>query len=552
MIKVTIGQKTYEYEDGTTLYEIAREHQSEYKHQIILAKCNGTLSELSKVLVENCNIAFVTTASFAGNECYRRSATFLMLKAFYAVAGRNNIEKISVHCSVSKGYYCQVFGNVEVDDKLLKNVRNEMIKLCKRDILIQKESIPTAKAIKKFERYGMKDKIHLLKYRRSSAVNIYRIEGFEDYFYGYMAYSTGILKYFDLIKYDEGFVLQLPTKEEPEVVPEFVPRNKVYNVIKKSTDWAEMIGVPTIGYLNDKITDGSMNNIMMVQEALQEKRIGDVAADIASRENVKVVMIAGPSSSGKTSFSHRLSIQLMAQGLKPHPISVDNYCVNREDTPRDADGKLDYEVIEALDVKFFNEQMTDLLAGKEVELPIFDFVSGKRKFNGDYLKLGEDDVLVIEGIHCLNDKMSYSLPDDKKYKIYISALTQLNLDNHNRIATTDVRKVRRIVRDYLSRGYGAEETLMMWPSIKRGERKNIFVYQEEADAMFNSTLVYELCVLKPYAIKELEKIKPGSPVYNEAVRLKSFLNFFKEIEFSDVPENSILREFIGGSCFYTY
>ena len=276
MIKVTIGQKTYEYEDGTTLYEIAREHQSEYKHQIILAKCNGTLSELSKVLVENCNITFVTTASFVGNECYRRSATFLMLKAFYAVAGRNNIEKISVHCSVSKGYYCQVFGNVQVDDKLLKNVRNEMIKLCKRDILIQKESIPTAKAIKKFERYGMKDKVHLLKYRRSSAVNIYRIEGFEDYFYGYMAYSTGILKYFDLIKYDEGFVLQLPTKEEPEVVPEFVPRNKVYNVIKKSTDWAEMIGVPTIGYLNDKITDGSMNNIMMVQEALQESELGAV------------------------------------------------------------------------------------------------------------------------------------------------------------------------------------------------------------------------------------------------------------------------------------
>lgn len=549
MIKVTIGQKTYEYEDGTTLYEIAREHQSEYKHQIILAKCNGTLSELSKVLVENCNIAFVTTASFAGNECYRRSATFLMLKAFYAVAGRNNIEKISVHCSVSKGYYCQVFGNVEVDDKLLKNVRNEMIKLCKRDILIQKESIPTAKAIKKFERYGMKDKVHLLKYRRSSAVNIYRIEGFEDYFYGYMAYSTGILKYFDLIKYDEGFVLQLPTKEEPEVVPEFVPRNKVYNVIKKSTDWAEMIGVPTIGYLNDKITDGSMNNIMMVQEALQEKRIGDVAADIASRENVKVVMIAGPSSSGKTSFSHRLSIQLMAQGLKPHPISVDNYCVNREDTPRDADGKLDYEVIEALDVKFFNEQMTDLLAGKEVELPIFDFVSGKRKFNGDYLKLGEDDVLVIEGIHCLNDKLSYSLPVESKFKIYISALTQLNIDEHNRVTSTDVRLIRRMVRDLRTRGASPTRTLDMWESVRKGEEKNIFPYQECADVVVNSAMSYELFVLKPYVEPLLYSVSEDDPEYYEAKRLLKFLKYFLSCSSEFVPMDSVLREFVGGGCF---
>ena len=353
-----------------------------------------------------------------------------------------------------------------------------------------------------------------------------------------------------MIKYDEGFVLQLPTKEEPEVVPEFVPRNKVYNVIKKSTDWAEMIGVPTIGYLNDKITDGSMNNIMMVQEALQEKRIGDVAADIASRENVKVVMIAGPSSSGKTSFSHRLSIQLMAQGLKPHPISVDNYCVNREDTPRDADGKLDYEVIEALDVKFFNEQMTDLLAGKEVELPIFDFVSGKRKFNGDYLKLGEDDVLVIEGIHCLNDKMSYSLPDDKKYKIYVSALTPINVDEHNRIPTTDLRLIRRIVRDARTRGTSAAATIEMWHRVRRGEENNIFPYQEYADVMFNSSLIYELAVLKQYVEPLLLGVSKDSPEYVEAKRLLKFLDYFVGIGNDNVPTNSLLREFIGGGCFH--
>ena len=424
-----------------------------------------------------------------------------------------------------------------------------MIKLCKRDILIQKESIPTAKAIKKFERYGMKDKVHLLKYRRSSAVNIYRIEGFEDYFYGYMAYSTGILKYFDLIKYDEGFVLQLPTKEEPEVVPEFVPRNKVYNVIKKSTDWAEMIGVPTIGYLNDKITDGSMNNIMMVQEALQEKRIGDVAADIASRENVKVVMIAGPSSSGKTSFSHRLSIQLSAHGLKPHPIAVDNYFVDREHTPLDEFGEKNYECLEAIDTKQFNEDMLNLLSGKNVDLPIFNFKTGCREYRGDQLQLGKDDILVIEGIHGLNDKLSYALPKESKFKIYISALTQLNIDEHNRIPSTDGRLIRRLVRDARTRGTSAQKTLAMWSSVRRGEEENIFPYQEEADVMFNSSLIYELAVLKQYVEPLLFAVDKDSKEFIEAKRLLKFFDYFVGIGSEFIPTNSLLREFVGGGCF---
>lgn len=549
MISVNVDGKQCKYEDGTTIYEIAKDFQPDYEHEIILAKLNGELCELSKVLTENSKIKFVTTASHIGNTCYRRSVTFLMLKAFYKIAGRENIEKISVHHSVSKGYYCQVYGKVKIDNKLIKAVKDEMNSLCKRDILITKDAIPIVKAIKKFKKYGMNDKVRLLKYRRVSTVNIYRMEGFEDYFYGYMAYSTGALKYFDLIPFDEGFVLQMPDKDAPEKVPEFAPKMKVFNVLKESTRWAEMLGVSTVGHVNDKITDGTINDIMMVQEALQEKKIADIASEIAARKDVKIVMIAGPSSSGKTSFSHRLSIQLMSQGLKPHPIPVDNYFVNRENTPIDEEGKMDYEVIEAVDTKFFNEQMTDLLNGKMVELPRFNFVLGKREFKGDYLQLEKDDILVIEGIHCLNEKMSYSLPEDKKYKIYVSALTPLNVDEHNRISTSDLRLIRRIVRDVRTRGTSAESTIEMWKRVRRGEENNIFPYQDLADAVFNSAMVYELSVLKTYAEPALFSVPEGTNEYLEAKRLLKFLSYVLAMPKDKVPANSLLSEFVGGSVF---
>ncbi len=549
MIRVNIDGKVLKCENGTTLYEVAENVKTDYDHDIILAMCNGSLCELSKKLTENSKVEFVTTASYIGNECYRRSVTFMMLKAFYKVVGMKNIEKISVHHSVSKGYYCQVFGNVQIDDAILQAVKEEMNTLCKRNILITKEVMSTAKAIKKFNKYGMNDKVHLLKYRRSSTVNVYRMEAFEDYFYGYMAYSTGLLKYFDIIPYDEGFVLQMPTKEEPEKVPDFNPKHKVFKVLKEATDWAEMMGVPTIGHVNDKITDGTINNIMLVEEALQEKRIADIASEIASRKDIKIIMIAGPSSSGKTSFSHRLSIQLLAQGLKPHPIPVDNYFVNRENNPVDEDGKLDYEVIEAVDVKFFNDQMSELLAGKKVELPDFNFVLGKREFHGNFLQLGQNDVLVIEGIHCLNDKMSYSLPNDKKFKIYVSALTPLNVDEHNRIATSDLRLLRRIVRDVRTRGTSAESTIEMWHRVRRGEENNIFPYQDTADAVFNSAMVYELSVLKTYAEPALFSVSENTPEYLEAKRLLKFLDYVLGMPKENVPKNSLLSEFVGGSIF---
>jgi uridine kinase len=549
MIRVNVDGRENKYVSGTTLYEIAKDNREYYGHDIILATCNGTLCELSKTLTENSKIHFITTGSHIGHECYKRSVTFVMLKAFYKVAGKENVEKISIHHSVSKGYYCEAFGNVTVNETLVQKIKEEMQKLCKRDILIVKETLSTANAIKKFQKYGMKDKVNLLKYRRSSTVNVYRMEGFEDYFYGYMAYSTGGLKYFDLIPFEKGFVLQMPSKENPEQVPEFEPKQKVFEVLKEASDWAEMMGVPTIGDVNDKITSGEINNIIMVQEALQEKKIADIASEIASRKDVKIVMIAGPSSSGKTSFSHRLSIQLMAQGLKPHPIPVDNYFVNREYNPVDEEGKLDFEVLEAVDIKLFNEQMRDLLDGKKVEIPDFDFVLGKREFKGNYIQLGKEDVLVIEGIHCLNDKLSYSLPKDKKYKIYISALTPLNVDEHNRIATSDWRLLRRIVRDVRTRGTSAKKTIEMWKRVRRGEENNIFPYQDTADVVFNSAMIYELSVLKTYAEPALFNVSKGTAEYLEAKRLLKFLDYVLAIPKDNVPENSLLSEFIGGSVF---
>lgn len=549
MIRVEIDKEFYNYEDGTTVYEIAKDFREKFEQDIILAVCSGKLCELSKVVTENCELKFITTANHIGSECYRRSVIFMMLKAFYKVADRKNVEKIFIHHSVSKGYYCEVRGKVKVDKKFIQALKSEMRDLVKRDILITKETLSTSKAIEKFRNYGMYDKVHLLKYRRSSAIKVYKMEGFEDYFYGYMAYSTGMLKYFEIFPYDDGFVLQLPVKENPRIVPLFEPKNNIFQVLKESTAWAEMLGVSTIGQVNDKITDGSIKDVMMVQEALQEKRIADIASEIASRKDVKVVMIAGPSSSGKTSFSHRLSIQLIAQGLKPHPIPVDSYFVNREDTPLDEEGKMDYEVLEAVDTEFFNKQMSDLLAGKRVELPEFDFVHGKRKFDGNFLQLGEDDILVIEGIHCLNDKMSYSLPEDKKFKIYVSALTPLNVDEHNRIATSDWRLLRRIVRDVRTRGTSAENTIEMWKRVRRGEEKNIFPYQDSADAVFNSAMVYELSVLKIYAEPALFRVNEGTKEYLEAKRLLKFLDYVLGLPKDDVPKNSILSEFVGGSGF---
>jgi uridine kinase len=395
----------------------------------------------------------------------------------------------------------------------------------------------------------MFDKEKLFRYRRVSKANIYNLDGFEDYYYGYMPPSSGMLKFFDLTAYDNGLLLILPSRKKPTVVEPFIPQVKLYETLKESNQWAKMLDIPNVGTLNDIIAQGKINELILVQEALQEKKISDIAESIKNSGGKKFIMIAGPSSSGKTTFSYRLSVQLKAHGLKPHPIAVDNYFVDREKTPKDEFGNFNFESLNAIDLEQFNKDMTDLLNGKTVDIPNFTFIAGRREYKGNYLTLGPEDILVIEGIHGLNDALSYSLPRESKFKIYISALTQLNIDEHNRIPTTDGRLLRRMVRDARTRGASAQRTISMWPSVRRGEDENIFPFQEDADVMFNSALIYELAVLKQYAEPILFGIDRNCEEYVEAKRLLKFLDYFIATPSEAIPQNSILREFVGGSCF---
>lgn len=546
---VTVGGELKQYNEGTSYTEIAKDFQNQYDSPIVLVLKNGKLTELFKKVTSDCRIEFLTTKTSPGIEAYRRSATLIMLKAFYDVVGNKNINKISVQYSLSKGYYCTLNSKVKLNQELLDKVKIRMNEIVAENAQINKRTIGTTSAIDLFNRHRMYDKEKLFKYRRASKVNIYSLKGFEDYFYGYMVPNTGYVKYFDLFLYDEGFVLQLPTKENPNVVPEFKPQKKLFSVLKESEKWSETLKIDTVGALNEQISQGNIKDIILVAEALQEKKIAEIATMIAESKDKKFIMIAGPSSSGKTSFSHRLSIQLKANGLNPHPIGVDDYFVNRDITPRDENGNYNFEVLEALDVEQFNKDMLELLDGKTVKMPTYNFITGKREYKGNTLTLGKDDILVIEGIHGLNDKLSYALPKNSKFKIYISALTQLNIDEHNRIPTTDGRLIRRMVRDARTRGISAEETIARWQSVRNGEESYIFPFQEEADVMFNSALIYELSVLKQFAEPLLFGIPSTSPEYVEAKRLLKFLDYFLGVNTEDIPKNSLVREFAGGSCF---
>lgn len=550
MVKVTIDGKEHEYAIGTTYREIVDEYQEEVAEApVILVMADGKLRELQKKLKGDCTLEFVTTKDHIGFETYKRTVCLVLLRAIYDVAGKENIEKVMIHYSVGNGYYFTMAGKAVLDQHFLDNVKTRMQELADMCTPIGKRSVNTDDAVSLFHHHRMYDKEKLFRFRRVSKVNIYNIGYYEDYFYGYMADHAGYVKYFDLKLYDEGFVLELPTRKNPSVISSFRPEGKIFQVQKESQEWAEKMDISYVGDLNDHITKEGISNILLVQEALQEAKISDIAQRIVLEGNKKFIMIAGPSSSGKTSFSHRLSIQLLAHGMKPHPIGVDNYFKNREETPLDEYGEKNYECLEAIDVEQFNKDMLALLRGERIELPVFNFKTGHREYKGDFLQLGPEDVLVIEGIHGLNDKLSYALPAESKFKIYISALTQLNIDEHNRIPTTDGRLLRRIVRDARTRGTSAKDTIDRWPSVRRGEEANIFPYQEQADVMFNSALVYELACLKVYAEPLLFGIDKSEPEYLEAKRLLKFLDYFISVPSEDIPHNSLLREFVGGSCF---
>ena len=546
---VTVGGKTREYPAGITYGEIATVYQKDYPHQIALAVRDGKIRELFKKVDRDCTVEFLTLTDDTGHKTYNRTAILILMKAIQEVVGADNIEKIKLEFAIGNGLYCSKNGDFEVTDALVAEVKAKMQEYINKDLYVIKRSMPLEEANIIFSEQKMEDKVNLFKYRGSSTVNVYNLDGYKDYYYGYMLPSTGYVKHFDLRKYEDGFVLILPEKKNPDVLEEFKPLPKLFHAMSIATDWGDKLGVDTVADLNDEIRAGRFNELVLVQEALQERRISEIASDIVSRGGVKFVMIAGPSSSGKTTFSHRLSVQLKTHGLVPHPIAVDDYFVNRENTPRQPNGDYDFECLEAIDMKQFNEDMLKLLAGERVELPTFNFVTGKREYKGNYKQLGPDDVLVIEGIHGLNDKMSYALPAESKYKIYISALTSLNIDEHNRIPTTDGRLLRRMVRDARTRGATAKRTIQMWPSVRNCEEVYFFPFQENADAMFNSALIYELAVLKQYAEPLLYNIEKGEPEYFEAVRLLKFLSYFLGVSTEELPKNSIVREFVGGSCF---
>jgi uridine kinase len=549
VLRLEINNQIIEVEKGITFNELVNTYYQGNNVPIVLGKLNNKYYELSCSVEEAGKIEFIAADDRIGNRAYARTLQFLLIKATLDLFPD---AKITIEHSLSKGIFGEVHMEKALDAEDIILIKKKMNELIEKDIQIKTLKVKKEEAIKIFSSYGMEDKLKLLKNLRNNELRLYELDGRYDYFYGKLGYSTGILKYYELIYHEPGFLLKFPEEGKGMEIPVFEPQEKLEKIFQETEQWLNILDIADVGSLNEKVLRKELDEIIRVSEALHEKKIAYIADMIHDRNEVKIVLIAGPSSSGKTTFSKRLAIQLRVNGLIPIPISLDDYFIDRDKTKLDEEGKPDFESIYALDLELFNKQLNLLLQGEKVSIPSYNFKTGKRDEEGHDMQLPQNGVLIIEGIHGLNDILTSTIPDHNKFKIYISALTQLNVDNHNRIATADVRKIRRIVRDFLSRGYGGDETLKMWPSIKRGEEKNIFVYQEQADVMFNSTLVYELSVLKNCAIEELSKIHQDSEVYNEAERLIDFLKLFETIESDMVPENSILREFIGGSCFYKY
>ena len=549
MIKVTAGQSIYEVEEGTTLEQLAKQLQKKEEPVILLAYMDGKLTELFTEIKKDCHVRFVTLKEQAGYMAYKRTATFIFLKACEDLLGKGESMKIAIDYSIGNSIFCD-FSSMErvVDDKFAHSIQKRMEQLYESDLPITKRSLDTDQASRYFDSVGLKGKRELFKFRRESKTNIYSMDGYDNYFYGYMAPSTGYIPTFLVSAYQHGVVLQIPKLKQTEEIVPFTPQPKLFHVMQRSREWTKTMGVDTVGALNDEITYGNINHLILLQEGLQEKLLADIADEIVSK-NKRIILIAGPSSSGKTTFSHRLSIQLEIAGLTPHPVSMDDYFLDRELSPRDKNGNYNFETIASLDVDLLTKHINQLLNGEEVDVPSYNFVTGKREYHGHKLKIGQKDVLVMEGIHGLNGTLTNEIPEDAKYRIYVSALNQINLDEHNRIPSSDGRLLRRIVRDAMTRGNDARETISRWDSVRKGEEDNIFPYQEEADVMFNSAQVYEIAVLKQYAEPLLFAVPKDCPEYQEAKRLLKFLEYFLNIPSEAIPKTSLLREFIGGSCF---
>lgn len=548
-IKVCINNKNREYKlddksSGILLQSIVEDIESEYKGYITLANINNKLRELSYEIKQDCDIKFIDTTNADGLRVYFRTLSFIFIMACDELF---NKPKVTIEHSLANGLYSEVYINNGLKEDDIIKIKNKMQDIINKNYIIEKISTTKEEAIKIFESNNMYEKAELLKYKEYNDVKIYKCNNNIDHFYGHMLPSTGHIKVFDLKKYGNGIILFGPSESDKKYPAKYKPQPKLANIYKEAENWAKVMEIDKVTTLNKIIQDNKYGEVIRIVEALHEKKLSQIA-DMIKNQNKKVVLIAAPSSSGKTSFAHRLCIHLKVNGLKPVSISLDDYFLNREDTPLDEFGNYDFESIYAIDLKRFNSDLKGLLEGKEISLPRFNFKLGKREENYKKLKIKENQPIILEGIHGLNPVLTSSIPDKDKFKIYISALTQINLDDYNRIPTTDLRLIRRMVRDYNFRGYSAKHTIMNWNSVRRGEKKNIFPYQEEADIMFNSACVYELSVLKKYAKPLLEEIETSDEAYIEANRLLKFLQYFTELEdISDIPSTSILREFIGGS-----
>ena len=546
MLNITANGKKLQISPGTTLGEIAAKITD--THPFLIAKVGYKLLEFHRAINKDCEIEFLDLTSDSGYRVYQRSLVFVMILAAREVLGRH--ARVVVEHSINKNFYCEIPDEGKLTQDHLSQIKAKMQEIVAANMPIEKHSFALEDGVRLAEEMHLHDKVKLLSYRTTSSVNFYRLDWFYDYFYGPMTATTGVLANFDIKAQGDGFMLIFPNRQNPAQLSELKSLTKIGQVFRESNAWARILKTDTVGALNDKICQGEAGDVIRINEALHEKSIAQIADKIHGLGK-NVVLIAGPSSSGKTTFSHRLCVQLRVNGLKPHVISLDDYYVNRGSTPLDKFGKPDFESLYAIDVPKFNEDLKELLAGSVVDIPKYNFQSGLREYKNRFLKLEAGDVLVIEGIHGLNPELTRKVPDGNKFKIFISALTQLNLDDHNRIPAADTRMVRRIVRDSQFRGFDAKRTIELWPSVVRGESENIFPFQDEGDVIFNSALIYEMCILKPYAMPQLFAIERSAPEFMEASRLLRFLDCFMGIVEKEVPNNSLLREFIGGSCFRT-
>lgn len=544
------NNSTREFPEGSSLLDIYNGFNLAMPYGPVSAKVNNKVESLDFRVYYNKDIEFLDITSSSGMRTYVRSLFFILVKAVEELYPQGSI---SLEHPISKGYFCKLHidRTIGLDD--VQRIKQKMQEIIAADIPYTRTESHTEEVVRLFEKRGMMDKARLLDTYGQLYSYYYQLGDTVDCYYSSLVPSTGYIRLFDIVKYYDGLLLRIPSRENPTKLEEVVKQEKMLEVFQEYHRWNQILGISTVGDLNVACNHGHATDLINVSEALQEKKIAQIADEITHRnqdgKRVKLVLISGPSSSGKTTFSKRLSIQLMTNGLKPYPISLDDYFVNRNDTPLDENGKHDFESLYAVDLPFFEKQLTTLLNGGEVELPRYNFTTGKREMSGKKLRIDEHMILIIEGIHALNPALTPHIPNENKYKVYVSALTTILLDNHNYIPTTDNRLLRRIIRDYKYRNYSAEETIARWPSVRAGEEKWIFPYQENADAMFNSALLFELAVLKDYVEPVLRKVPNRCPEYSEAHRLLRFLNYFVSVQDKELPPTSLLREFLGGSSF---